>query len=107
MWDTIKWFMENIVQILTAVSIIAAMVQTWRATRKDFWTKIKEIAEELINTAEAMPEFKAGEGPLKSQWVIEQLLKEFSGKFAFINEKKLQKIIDKILKGYNIFSKLN
>lgn len=107
MLDGLKWFIENIVEILTVVSIIAAMVQTWRAGRKGFWTKLKEVAEGLIRDAEAMPEFKKGEGTLKSQWVIEQLLKEFSGKFAFISEKKLQKIIDNILKGYNIFSNLN
>ena len=89
------------------ISIIVGMIQTFRSNRKGFWAKLKETAEGLIRDAEAMPEFKQGEGALKSQWVIEQLLKEFSGKFAFINEKKLQKIIDNILRGYNIFSKLN
>ena len=107
MWDALRWFIENIWEIALFVSIVVGMVQTFRTNRSGFWAKLKSTAEELINTAEAMPEFKQGEGALKSQWVIEQLLKEFSGKFAFINEKKLQKIIDKILKGYNIFSKLN
>lgn len=107
MWDAIKWFIENIWTILTIISIIIGLVQTYRANRKGFWAKLKDVTEELINDVEAMPEFKQGDGALKSQWVIEQLLKEFSGKFAFISEKKLQKIIDKILKGYNIFSNLN
>ena len=107
MLDAISWFIENIVEILTVVSIIAAMVQTFRANRGNFWKKIREVAEGLVNTAESMPEFKQGDGKLKSQWVIEQLLKEFSGKFAFISEKKLQNIINNILKGFNIFSNLN
>lgn len=105
--EAFKWFIENIVEIATAVSITAAMIQTWRVNRKGFWAKLKDVAEALVNDVEAMPEFKQGEGPLKSQWVIEQLLKEFSGKFAFISEKKLQKVIDKILKRLNTFSNLN
>lgn len=107
MLDSIKWFIENLWEIAFIISIIVGMVQTFRAGRKGFWVKLKDVAEALINDVEAMPEFKKGEGPLKSEWVIKQLFKEFSGKFAFISEKKLQKIIDKILKGFNTFSNLN
>ena len=105
--DVIKWFIENLVEIALFVSIVIGLVQTWRSNRKGFWTKLKTVAEQLVIDAEAMPEFKKGEGTKKSAWVIEQLLEEFGNKFAFITEKKLQKIINQTLKVLNTFSKLN
>ena len=105
-WDTLGWFIDNAWGILTFISIVAAMVQTWRTNRGNFWTKIKEVATELVKEVEAM-DFKPGEGLLKKEYVIEKLLEEFSSKFAFISKKKLEKIVEVIVVSFNTFSDLN
>ena len=105
--DVIGWIVTNILEILLFISIIVGGIQTWRSNRGNFWAKLKEVAIKLVNDAESMPNFKKGDGTLKRDYVVKALLEEFGSKFAFISEKKLQEIVDEIVKGLNIFSKLN
>ena len=102
--DIIKWGIENFVEILLFISIIAGTIQTWRVTRGSFWAKIEVVASDLISEVEAMPNFKDGKGILKRDYVVEQLLEKFGSKFSFITKKRLEKIIDVIVARLNKFS---
>lgn len=104
--EVLGWIVENAWEILLIISVIVGGIQTWRTNRGKFWKDLKETAEGLIQEAEAMPDFKPGEGSLKRDYVIEKLLEEFGTKFSFISTKKLEKIVDGIVKGFNIFKKL-
>ena len=104
--DILGWIVENIVNILLVISIIYGGYKTWKVNRQGFWDKLKSIAMVLIQEAEAMSDFKPGEGKLKLDYVVGKLLEEFSSKFSFISKKKIEKIVDAIVEELNKFSKL-
>ena len=63
--DILKYGIENFVEILLFISIIAGAVQTWRVTRGGFWAKIEKVARDLVIEVEAMPSFKNGKGVVR------------------------------------------
>ena len=105
--DILKYGIENFVEIMLFISIIAGAIQTWRVTRGGFWKKIEKVARDIVIEVEAMPSFKKGEGLLKRDLVVEKLLEKFGTRFSFLTKKKLEKIIDLIVIKLNSFSELN
>ena len=103
-WDILGWGVENFMGILFFISLVVSAIQTWRVTRGSFWTKIEEVASDLISDVEAMPDFKNGKGALKKAYVVEKLLEKFSGRFSFLTKKRLEKIIDILVARLNKFS---
>lgn len=101
--DELKWLWENAFNIIFTLSILFGMYKTWRASRANFWSSLRASGRELINQAET--KYNSGEGSLKKEWVVDQLLEEFGSKYSILNKKTIGKIVDSLVLVANQFKK--
>ena len=100
MWEFIK---ENLDLIIWAIVIGFGAFQTWRANKKGFWLKLKDSALDFIGQAEK--EFGSGNGTVKKEWVIDQLVESLGKKFSPFTKRKVERLIDFLVENVNKFAK--
>lgn len=100
--------LENALYVVSILSILFAMYESFTKNKERFITDLKATAEDLIHAAEdKFAGTKTGE--VKMEWVLNELIEIFSKRFFskiplikyLLNEDNLKKIVETVLIGLN------